>query len=205
MPSSTPEQKRLRTTYCNLMEEIKIRIFTAGKALNGEFKLPDQFNVEFVFLQIRFVCELIALACLAAHGDDPKTKNNNFRDAYRADWILKALDSINCKFYPEPGWSVDHPDGSIEFIPTDTDYMKRQELLDLYRKCDRHLHMGTFGELPDKYRDEPDFKSVEDALPRIAGLLNSHRIKLVAPDEELHIVMKSGTDDKARAKLVAPI
>jgi hypothetical protein len=65
--------------------------------------------------------------------------------------------------------------------------------------------MGSFRDLPNKYRNDPDFQSVEEALPRIAGLLNSHRIKLVAPDEELHVIMKSGADDKVRAIFVAPI
>jgi hypothetical protein len=137
-PTVTQEQRKLRTTYCNLMDEIKNRVIIAGKALNGEFKLPDQVNVEFVFLQIRFVCELIALACLAAHGDDPKAKNNNFRDAYRADWILKALDSINSEFYPEPGLSIDNPDGGIEFIPTDANYMKKPGALSEMRQAPAH-------------------------------------------------------------------
>jgi hypothetical protein len=204
-PTVTEEQRRLRINYCNLMDEIKLRIVGAGRALNGDFKLPDQFNVEFVFLQIRFACELIAQACLTAHGDDPTTKNNNFRDAYRADWILKALDSINEEYFPEPGLSVEHPDGSIEFVPSHAEHIKRQELLAIYRKCDNHLHIGTYKNLPNRFRDQPDFKYVEAALPRISGLLNCHRIKLAAPNEELHVAMMTGPDNKVRATLVAPI
>jgi hypothetical protein len=67
------------------MQEIKLRFTLAGKALNGEYNIPDQGALEFSYLQTRLICELIALACIAAHGDDPRSKTKRMTSEYRAD------------------------------------------------------------------------------------------------------------------------
>jgi hypothetical protein len=35
--------------------------------------VPEIVGVELIYLQLRMICELIALACLTAHGDVPET------------------------------------------------------------------------------------------------------------------------------------
>jgi len=204
MPIATPEQKRLRTTYCNLMEEIKLRVFIAGKALNGEYNLPDLPALEFSALQLRLICETISLASLVAHGDDPRAKTNKMKDAYHADWILNALESMHADFYPIAGSTyIEHANGHLEFINYEFDPLPKAELLRIYRKCDEYLHAGDFGSLDNRHEGELNFKLVEDALPKIAGLLKFHKIKLVAPEEELWVWM--GGDEPIRAKLIAPV
>jgi hypothetical protein len=65
-------------TYCDLMEEIKHRYDALGAAAAGKFAplMPDPCALEFCYLQLRLICELIALACLVAHRDIvlPKSK-----------------------------------------------------------------------------------------------------------------------------------
>ncbi len=58
--------------YANLMEEAKIRIDALNMGLNGSVVVPGQIIREFYFLQLRMLCELIALGCLVTHGDITK-------------------------------------------------------------------------------------------------------------------------------------
>jgi len=94
-------------------------------------------------LQLRMVCELIALACLAVHGDSPGTRSATMRNAHEADRILRVLETLNPRFYPEPGLSVPHPKGSA-FIVSSDEHMTKADLLKLYWKCGEELHRGTY-------------------------------------------------------------
>lgn len=64
------------------MEEAKARIDAITRTTEGKTGLDDIFADEFCTLQLRMLCEVIALACLVAHGDIPDTHTRRFRDAY---------------------------------------------------------------------------------------------------------------------------
>jgi hypothetical protein len=57
--------------YANLMEEIKRRVDVMRSVFDGTNPLPAMAAFEFCYLQLRKICEVFALACLAAHGDIP--------------------------------------------------------------------------------------------------------------------------------------
>ena len=51
--------------YCGLMEEIKLRFHWTEIALLGGFPpMPGAFVKEFCRLQLRMVCELLAIGCV---------------------------------------------------------------------------------------------------------------------------------------------
>jgi len=61
--------------YCELMQEIKIRdrgIYELSTA-----KVPAQISYESCYLQLRIICELIAIASLVIHGDIAATSGKN--------------------------------------------------------------------------------------------------------------------------------
>jgi len=66
---SADSELKLRILYANLMEEIKVRLDCINAAMQGRLMLPSPIVREFCYLQIRFLCELVALSCLIAHGD----------------------------------------------------------------------------------------------------------------------------------------
>jgi hypothetical protein len=82
------------------------------------------------------------------------------------------------------------------------DQITKPELIALYHKCDDHLHDGRYESLPQRHKENPNFRTVENALPKIVRLLDFHRITLMAPDEELWVWMK-WDEDKVRAELIA--
>jgi hypothetical protein len=62
-------------SYCGLMEELKARHAVVSKVLidarESQFVLTPYVLGELCFLQLRMMCELIALGCLLVHGDVP--------------------------------------------------------------------------------------------------------------------------------------
>ena len=71
MSAPTENQRAVRTLYCSLMFEARHRIDFLLRLCGDDYKLPDQPAYELGYLQLRLICETIALACLAVHGDVP--------------------------------------------------------------------------------------------------------------------------------------
>ena len=84
------------------MEEIKGRTEAIRLALSGQLPVHPRVAVELSFLQLRMVCELIALACLMAHGDLGLTLPEKMKGEDHAGVILKVLEQLHPKFYPRP-------------------------------------------------------------------------------------------------------
>lgn len=90
--------------YASIMEEVKFRI-TASEGLNiGKVNIHVALIHEMSFLQIRMICELIALGCLIAHGDIEET--TSLRKEWSADRIIDKLSILHADFYPVPIESV---------------------------------------------------------------------------------------------------
>ena len=79
--------------YAGMMEEIKLRISSIEYATSGLLHFHPVIIREFAYLQLRMICELIALGCLVAHGDVPATKSKMLSKVWQADEILKRLAS----------------------------------------------------------------------------------------------------------------
>src|SRR4051812_46140926 len=87
--------------YKNLMEEVKIRIDAVVSMFDKKI-IPDPLIEEFCFLQVRMICELIALACLIAHGTIISHDAKKIQKQYKPADIMQQLADINPDFYPHP-------------------------------------------------------------------------------------------------------
>jgi hypothetical protein len=200
---TSPEQRALRTIYCNLMAEIKHRCVIVGKTLNHEYQVPDWPAYELCYLQLRMICELIALGALAVHGDIPTSRGNKIRDSVKADWIVKTLEKMHPRFYPTPGIPIVHPDGHHEFVPATWDYLTKPKFLKLYWKCGGALHRGSFKRL-HKMPDF-DFEAIKNHAGQILALLSAHKIALFGSDHELWVSVKPEVEGEVEATLVGPV
>jgi hypothetical protein len=106
---------------------------------------PGPVVREICYLQLRMLCELIALACLVAHGDISTALSSRLRKAYEADKILAQLEAL---FYAQPVRQLARPEGgwNLEIIQTST-FLSKAELLALYAKSGAFLHRGSFKNL----------------------------------------------------------
>jgi hypothetical protein len=64
----TPADHNAATVYTSIMEEAKFRALSINTLTGTNVALPVVLLRESCFLQLRMLCELIALGCMVAHG-----------------------------------------------------------------------------------------------------------------------------------------
>ncbi len=73
----TSQENEISGIYVNLMAEVRDRLRSLDRSRRPEFSGPmfgeDYLAAEYGMLQLRMVCELVALGCVVAHGDLPLT------------------------------------------------------------------------------------------------------------------------------------
>jgi hypothetical protein len=146
-----PKQKQL-TLYADLMEEAKARIVTINHAANGHTGMGAPFVREFLYLQQRFLCELVALGCLVAHGDISSLQAHKLGRSYSADEILDKMERLRPHFYPItvketgvtnfPGGAKHHALEGVNPSP-----LPKEALLKMYGSAHKHLHRGSLKKL----------------------------------------------------------
>jgi hypothetical protein len=148
MPSKT--QYREKELYADLMEEVKIRIECIESALRGETQFPGRVVSEFCYLQLRLLCETIALGCLLAHGDISAARSKDLSKAYEADRIIEKLAKLHSEFYPKPRKQVRTGPTRLDYALPDYDFLAQNELVQLWRKCGKILHRGRLKDILPK-------------------------------------------------------
>lgn len=196
--------RRLREAgqlYCSLMEEILARDEMILRVLrDGLPQTPFQqtvpeaevaMRVEFAYLQLRLICELIALACLVVHGDVPGSRTKAVRKQYAADDIIKLLGRLHPDFYPQPSIQGEKLFGGL-FLPTPIldGYLTKQALIALYGECGRVLHRGTIQDLPGRNPPLPTLEAARNWADRIWLLLQHHQIQTWDRDITINALMK---------------
>jgi hypothetical protein len=84
--------------YLHCMLEMRERLGVINALL--EWRIPALFVREMAYLQLRHICEVLAIGCLAAQGDF-KTQRA-FRKEYRPPIIFDALRQIYPNYFPQP-------------------------------------------------------------------------------------------------------
>lgn len=186
------------------MEELKRRHNIILDIVQGKILLPKGIAFELCYLQLRMITELIALGCLAAHGDIPETKAGKFQKAYAPGLILKELERLHPNFYPVPGEQIKSKDGrSIEIRSVKTGFLTKEELPKLWAECGDKLHRGSIKDadnLPDV-----DFEKINFWERKIRTLLNHHQIQLQTPDYQMWVIMQSDLDGRVHGSLFQKI
>jgi hypothetical protein len=136
---TTDNKKGTIHLYASLMEEAKGRIEAIEQTLiQRQTVLADRLAREFCALQLRMLCELIALGCLVTHGDIPATHTSKLSRTTYADRIMAALDKLHPEFYPKPVRRTNH---GIEDITSG--FLTKDELPKLVGVCGDTLHRGS--------------------------------------------------------------
>jgi hypothetical protein len=190
----TKDQQKAMDRYAALMEEVKIRIESIEFAISGLLKFHPVIIREFSYLQLRLVCELIALGCLTAHGDIPGIKSRALAKAWSADDILNKLESLHPDFYPHPVRQVKHPD-HYELVPVESGFLTKQELLALNGRSGAILHRGNLKRLwSGPISAQPNHSDVVDWVSKIKTLLNQHRLALIGGSSHFVCVLRNSLD-----------
>jgi len=171
--------------YRLLMLEIKERTLSIGEAANGNSLLSTVLCREFCFLQLRMICECIALSCLVAHGDMKAVQTPKFQTQFSAELLMKMMEGLHSDFYPVPV-TIEHPSsGGVHLADKNADHLSKSELMRLVHFCGGKLHRGplrkyTFS--PTQNQLAEDFRILEWGN-KILRLLEQHRINLASGNE----------------------
>jgi hypothetical protein len=154
--------------YSMLMEEAKYRLLAMDIALKGQTGLPKGAIREFCFLELRMLCELIALGCLTAHGD---LETGKLKQVYEADRIIRRLQKLHPDFFP-----VGATQGKAGPVLRKDGFLTKEELVKLYWKCGDALHRGSFQALSSRRHSDTDIEEIRTWKQRMGALLNHHAI-----------------------------
>jgi hypothetical protein len=174
--------------YASFMEEIKWRFDEINRRIDGVKKKQDLaavFEIELCYLQVRFICELIALASLAAHHSYGLKKD--LLKEWHADQIFADLEEINEHCFPWPirlGWD-DHGERHVADDPARA--MTRGELKDIYGKCGNSLHRGVLKHALAGRNRIYDVDELMRWTRKLSGLLVEHSI--VFPHDERAVLV----------------
>ncbi|MES1201276.1 MAG: hypothetical protein ABUS57_07480 [Pseudomonadota bacterium] len=182
-------------TYANLLNEIKYRVAAIDDCLGGRVQMRARIAEEHCYLQLRMICELIAIGSLILHGDIEV--GSKVRKSYQADRIIKALSEQHLDAYPQPIQLTDTDDDPPQHIPIKTGFLTKENFFYLYNQvCGAALHRGKAENILVKER-KTDFDPIKKWLDRIIALLNRHTV--ISRDEETYFifVMENGKAEVA--------
>lgn len=197
---------RDRALYADVLSEIKKRNTAIYDALNG-FAPPQPKIIlaEFCYLQLRFICELIALGCLVAHGD-LRGGSKHLLKRWHAGDIVKDLEKLHPNFYPRPTKQILDTTGKVERLePVRDPFLSKEELIQLYGWLGDRLHKGSVKRLLLSEKKKIDFPKIDQIASKIRNLLNHHCIELLDPNFQIWALMQSKIDGNVQVTLVQKI
>jgi hypothetical protein len=168
--------------YITLMEEMKVRHEALVKSLlriAEEEAEDEQFLLaEFAYLQVRRICELLALAVLAAHNTLPEARASDSLRLWNAEAVFKRLGRINPLGFPRPFVAERQENGGLHFNPIDRPLLDREGLCRIYNQCGDRLHVGKLGALLKGDRKVYDIAELRYWCAAIAQLTSQHMVAM---------------------------
>jgi len=183
----TPQQNEATAAYSKLLDEAAVRLTTIQELITGRFVISDPLIVEFGYLQLRMLCEVVALCCLVAHGDIEATRSSKLQKEYAADKLMKMLEPLHGNFYPRPVTVIRTSTGHhIDRIAEG--FLTKEELLRLYHECGDRLHRGSLAKFRSSAPrvNEADLAKLRGWLSKFLVLLNSHHV--ASRDNNAHFI-----------------
>lgn len=170
-------ENNLIREYANILNEVRVRITGFSTIVKGTSSLPSWLTAELLYLQLRLLCELVAVGCLVAHGDMGKEEVQQLGKRHEPGLILKKLEELHPQFFPRP-ISVTSGENVHHIEHAKSDFLTKEEFLRLYAECHRHLHRGNLSQIFSQINPKKPPR-IEDALhwaAQLLALLNCHHI-----------------------------
>ncbi|MGO9935343.1 MAG: hypothetical protein ACLPV8_26495 [Steroidobacteraceae bacterium] len=170
--------------YVDLMDEARIRIHAIRDVVQAKDSWVPRLLQEFVYLQLRILCEIIAVGCLVAHGDI--TQRDTLK-SWKLTEIMRALENLNADFFPK-GIRIRVDSVGVHLDDYNVPQLSKTELIRLWEQSGNVLHRGSAKRLlsetgkPIVVNLDP---IIEDSL-KIKNLLEEHIIS--SADRKKHLI-----------------
>ena len=182
------------TIYLDLMIEIKERLQAIHRCRIQEIAEPMFQNAylaaEFVLVQLRMICEMIAVGCIVAHELDPRSDLKNEHSASR---IFYELEKLKPEYFPGPVQAVTNPKTGVINYEPQANAITRQELKALYERCNDLIHRIKWKEAVARKRRIYPTDYFFECAGKIANLLDTHLIKIAFPEKMIRVTMNGPT------------
>lgn len=174
-PSATKEQLAAASLYSGLMAEALLRVYAIDHGTLNKTGLQSPFVVEFCYLQLRKIAEIIAIGCLVAHGDIKELAS--LHGVWNAEKIIKRLSGLGSDFFPAPAILENGPDGYARSFRRRADGMTKEDMLQIYFECDRYMHAGTLKRLlKPKNPLRVNYPDITAKAQKFRTLIESHTV-----------------------------
>jgi hypothetical protein len=179
-----PEAHPRAHIYAALMREIKSRMIAIAATyaeMAADPEHPQAFiKGEFCFLQLRFVCELIALAAVAAH--EPLGLTKDLLKSYQPERMFSLLSDINPQCFPMPVRRLNTGERTHHLEPK-LGEMTAADLKAVYDATGDVLHAGLAKHILNNRRRLLDMEKLHGWANAIASFLIEHIVAI--PSEGL--------------------
>lgn len=192
-PSYPKTDEDKAKVYLHCMVEVKERLRLVQTVRSIE--MPALFIKEVGYLQLRYICELIAIGCLVAQGDYETQRT--FRDEYSPPKIFNALRNKYPHFFPQPSTVTSSENHHhLEANSKPGAYVESQ-VSKLWNASGDHLHRASITSyLKKTFAPAPDLMSLDADIRGIIELLESHIIPIWQQAEQMRLLqvhMEDGT------------
>ena len=165
--------------YLTLMVEIKVRLNEIDRIIQsiGDDESRDPrtvIDLETCYLQIRLICESIALASLAANHSE--LINADLQKQYNAERIFTDLAKINPDCFPRAMLGERTGEKDLHFSDVDPAPLTYKDLKAIYIECSRVLHRGALKVLVSDTRKFYKIDDIKQWLESFVNLLACHVI-----------------------------
>ena len=178
--------------YVQFMTEIKERTAAIERMVErikpGQPSLPAGYvEVESCILQVRYCCELIALAALVAHKQ--LGLNAKLLKSWNADDTFARPAHLNPNCFPRAA-VITWPPGGLH-VELKRDQMDMAELQAVYGECGELLHRGVLKHALAGNRRHYKADEIVRWTSRIRGLLSCHVVMLLEPGSVFLVQMQN--------------
>lgn len=163
--------------YLPLMHEMAMRIDLIARTCDGHLGLPLPFAREYIYLQFRHICELIALGCLQLHGDLPLAQTQSAKKEWNAEKIMRILQKNHPHCFPQCVERTQTEDGWSIKANAKPNALTFQEFRSLYSECGEALHRGTIRSIQSSSPlEQSDYQTLVTWQSKIVDLMNEHLV-----------------------------
>jgi hypothetical protein len=176
LPTSKDERAR---AYLQVLFEVNARLEFL-KSLKSS-NLPYGISREVCHLQLRHICELVAIGCLVVQGD--YTSSAELSGEYNPQKVFRGLEKLYAGFFPQAA-SITTVNGNLDIhANANPAAMTRKEMETLWGKTGNYLHRLK---IKNFFREEEAAESnfwpeLDTYVMKLEALLNPHIIPMHNP------------------------
>jgi hypothetical protein len=192
---------KIAELYIAFMDHIVLRLDSIADSLS-EFRSnpdhPDNWrNAEFCYLQIRKVCEYLALSVLVVHDLYQDTSVQRLAKDWHAAEIFSKLLELNPYAFPiATEVKFDHNGPGRHHIEPTPPVLEPADLDRIYGICGDRLHAGSLKRILASKVPPYNFEEITNWRNKFVLTLSNHMIRLPHISSILLVVMRHEDDKK---------